>query len=268
MLRARRALLTAARRVPQPIRRAGWKLYILLLHLWIEVRPPREIAVVMCVFRRPQRLGKTLEMLSAQRGCDVKLHIWNNNPDIQPEVDRAVAESSLSVAVRHSDRNIGGFGRFTFARELAARYDRVVMIDDDEDFTAYFLACLEREFKPHRIVAFWAWILQDPNNYWDRTSPRRGGRVKYCGTGGLVCPTSIFMDDGLFDCPARYRFVEDLWLSYYAETVCGWKLYKTKYEENISLISDEHDLWPSISEVKQEFLHYLLERGWSLAIDR
>jgi hypothetical protein len=89
--------------------------------------------------------------------------------------------------------------------------------------------------------------------------------VKYCGTGGLVCDTKIFLEPGLFRCPRRYWFAEDLWLSYYADHVLGWDVRKG--DVDFEMDDDGLDQFHLLHGTKSRLLHYLVRAGWDLSAD-
>jgi len=46
-----------------------------------------EVAVIMCTWKRPERLKNTLELLLAQTNKNFAFYIWNNNSEINNVVD-------------------------------------------------------------------------------------------------------------------------------------------------------------------------------------
>jgi hypothetical protein len=220
------------------------------------------VHVVMCVWRRPHNLPATLASLQAQSHHPIKLCIWNNNRSLRLFVDATVARvADLDVEVIHSSRNIGGFGRYYFARQLAGRHPYVIFLDDDQVPAPGFVRSLIDEFSPQSIRGIWGYRFHGTARYGDRTAANPGERIKYCGTGGMICDTSAFLTAELFSCPKRFWFgVEDLWLSYYADHVLGWPLYKSGAE--ILTQSDEHDISRVVYPNKQRLFRYLVRRGW------
>lgn len=225
------------------------------------------IPVVMCTWKRIALLPRTIELLNQQVNANPELHIWNNNWEDRKEVDEAVKDAVFPVRIHHSQDNVGGFGRYYLAKELSEQFPFVVFIDDDQDFDEHALATFGREFKPKTISAFWSFGLTDPDDYWHgRIKPKPGDEVDYCGTGGMVADSQIFTEPKLFECPKKYWFVEDLWLSYFAKHVKGWKLYKSSVD--IVAKDDGKDTYRSIKPLKNEFLRYLVDQGWQLTGSR
>jgi glycosyltransferase involved in cell wall biosynthesis len=227
--------------------------------------PRVEVPIVMCSWRRPARLATTIELLAGQRRHRPRLHIWNNNPAIDSEV-RAIASRPwpFAIEVVTSDENVGGFGRFVRARDLAPTEPRVVFIDDDLEFDDQLLATMVEEHRPCSLSAWWAFRIRDPDDYWDRVPLAPGEEADYCGTGGMICDTAVFRDPRLFRCPERHRFIEDLWLSFHV-TRLGWTKYKSG--ARISEVRDgDNQLWnDGVYEQKREFLRLLAgDAGWKL----
>ena len=81
----------------------------------IPVQIGSQLPVIVCTWRRIERLPRTLELLAAQ-DVPVQACIWNNSPE-RDRVDAAAARAGIPVSVYHSPRNIGGFGRFYLARQ-------------------------------------------------------------------------------------------------------------------------------------------------------
>jgi hypothetical protein len=253
----RRLALVGWRRADGPRTRAG-----------AVVRQPRTeeaVPVVVCVWRRPHRLARTIECLAAQSRGPVRLCLWNNNPSLRELVDTTAAGvSTLDVDVVHSSRNVGGFGRFYFARRIAHEHPFVIFLDDDQAPGPDVLETLLREWRPRSAVSTWGFRFRGRNRYSDRYPADPGQRVKYCGTRGMICDTSAFLHPAVFECPKRYWFVEDLWLSYVLDETFGWPLYKSA--ATIDTDADEHDQYRFLGPTKDRFHRYLVRRGWDPAL--
>src|ERR1700728_5190076 len=116
--RVRRALesrLMAARaRIRSERNLLGWR-----RNQRTPVRMRTDLPVVLSVWKRLERLPHTLEQLAAQE-IAVQVYIWNNSCERRlVDAAAASASSALPVVVHHSPRNVGGFGRFYLAREVA-----------------------------------------------------------------------------------------------------------------------------------------------------
>jgi len=216
----------------------------------------------MCVWRRPHRLERTIGSLAGQTHRAIRLCIWNNSSSGRATVDSTVtAFRDLEIDVVHSARNVGGFGRFYLARELAADHGSVVFLDDDQVPSSEFVETLVGEFRPGMVRSSWGYRFRGTDRYADRIPAGPGERVKYCGTGGMICDTRAFAESGLFACPRRFWFVEDLWLSYYADHVLRWPLYKSGAE--VIVEPDRHDQYQLLLPTKDRLFRHLVRRGWN-----
>lgn len=221
------------------------------------------IPVIMCVWRRPERLDETIRLLERQGGPSVELHVWNNNRRAAARVESALSGSSLLArSVTHSAANVGGFGRFYLARELAERHPFVIFIDDDVTFPPTMTRELAAEFREASISSFWAFRLLSRSNFWSRDAAQPGERADYCGTGGMVVDTRVFLEPALFACPRRFWFVEDLWLSYFAAHVLGWTLRKSAVP--FELTNDGFDQYHYLGRTKSRLVRHLVREGWCL----
>lgn len=222
------------------------------------------IAIIMCCWKRIDKLPQTFKQLEAQRDQDFVLYLWNNNPDNKVAIQDAIGKTELKVYAYHSENNVGGIGRFYYAKQIVANHEIVVFIDDDQIFNENMTAIFRANYDENAVKSRWAFRFQS-TNYWDRFKPVETNQpVHYCGTGGLVIPAKVFKDPKLFDFPVRFLFVEDLWLSYYCDAVLGMKLLSIK-DDFMSQIADQHDQYKGLANTKREFLDYLLgEKKWIL----
>jgi cellulose synthase/poly-beta-1,6-N-acetylglucosamine synthase-like glycosyltransferase len=203
-----------------------------------------------------------LASLAAQTHEALNLWIWNNNPALCKFVDKAVSDiSDFNVDVVHSTRNVGGFGRFYIARRLAEQHAYVIFLDDDQVPAPDFLSALLGEFAPKTVKGAWAFHFRGTRSYWDRVAAAPGERVKFCGGGGMISDAKIFLEPGLFRCPRRFWFVEDLWLSYYADRMMGWSLFKS----GAGVVKEPDDLgqYLSLGATKDLMFRYLVRQGWN-----
>jgi hypothetical protein len=229
-----------------------------------------EIPVVLCVWRRLDRLRRTLELLAAQRRHRPRLYVWNNNVAARREVRTTTRGGwPFAIQVHDSPVNVGGFGRFLTAREIARTSPRVVFLDDDLDFGDDLLSTMAAEHRPSSLTAWWAFRIQDPADYWVRRPLDPGDEADYCGTGGMICDTRVFRRRGLFQCPSKYAFLEDLWLSFYVGHRLGWKKYKSAAAVREVRDGANQVLLAGVYEQKSEFLGLLTgPGGWRLIGDR
>lgn len=250
----RRLALVGWRRTTGPSTRPGPS---------IRVRAVGELTVpvVVCVWRRPHQLARTIESLAAQSHAPLRLCLWNNSASLRELIDATVTQvTGLDIDVVHSSRNAGGFGRFYYARRIASEHRFVVFLDDDQAPGPDVIATLVEEFRPRTAVTTWGFRFKGTHRYSDRYPAEPGERVKYCGTRGMICDSSAFLHPAVFACPRRYWFVEDLWLSYVLDNTLGWPLYKSA--AHIATDADEHDQYRFLGPTKDRFHRNLVRRGW------
>jgi hypothetical protein len=217
----------------------------------------------MCAWKRIKRLTRTLELLAEQEAATT-LYVWNNNRRQAEDVDSCLARSPIPAQSVHCNRNIGGFGRFYMARDLADAHSAVLFIDDDEDFSRSMVADQLASFESDSVAGWWAFTY--------RAGARAHGernRVEtplhpadYVGTGGMIADAALFRDPGLFACPRRYWFIEDMWLSYYASHIRGWRLRRSLAEFRFA--SDDLDLDLKLGVTKIRMFRYLKRHGWDV----
>lgn len=217
-----------------------------------------EVPIVMCTWKRFERLKITLDLLEQQETKNFSFNIWNNNIDIVKKIDDLIKNTvySFPIHVKHSKENKGGFGRFYYAKELAEQgYDKVIFIDDDETFGPSFVTEFLKDYEPKTIKSRWSWRLK--SKYWhrERVLPGSDLQPQYCGTNGMIADISVFKDDDLFKCPEEYWFIEDLWLCYYARIVKGYTLKPSSI--NMEVIVDKKDQFHGLVTKKDDFYLWL-----------
>ena len=226
---------------------------------------PGRVPVVMCTWKRIERLPETLRLL-AEQTAEASLHVWNSNRREATRIDSLLRRSPIPAESVHAARNIGPFGRFYLARDLAERHEAVLFVDDDQDFGPSMVADQLASFAPRSLAGWWAFTYRPGAKSYaerDRVSEPLA-RADYLGVGGVVADSAIFTDPGLFTCPRRYWFVDDMWLSYVAATR-GWSLRRSKAE--FSFDPDENDLDLTLVMTKIRMFRYLRRRGWRAASD-
>jgi len=249
---------------------AMWRVAESALAARVELRRPDRdeagpdqapLPVVVCLWKRHHRLSTILGMLARQSvPCD--LYLWNNDPTQADAIATAVAGAALvpdRVVVANSASNIGGFGRFFWARELAATNSFVLFVDDDELLDVDSVATFRAEAAVGQIHSAWGFRFTQRRNYWRRRPVAAGEPAKYCGTGGMITDSSIFLDERVFRCPAPYWFCEDIWLSYFASTALGWGLFKSRAE--VGWLLDDAAQYPGLHRKKSRFFRLLNARG-------
>lgn len=221
----------------------------------------RSVAVVMCLWNRPQRITDVIEMLSAQLGeRPIRLVLWNNQPDddehYREAVSGAVLSGRLASIELHSSRaNYGGIGRFWAARKLRLTgYEGpMIFLDDDQDVEERFVDDLLARYSPDTIAGVWAFT--NDGTYWNRRAAADRESADYVGTGGCILDVSIVDDDDFFtSLPERYRFLEDIWMCHVARER-GWRLEKA--DVPVVFVLDETNQNHTLAYIKDDFYDYL-----------
>jgi GT2 family glycosyltransferase len=212
------------------------------------------IAIVMCTWKRVSRLKETLNLLSNQTYKNIKLHIWNNNFLEKDNIQNIIKESpNLKIEVFNSEKNVGGIGRFLYAKKIANEYSQIIFIDDDQVFNNKFVEDFSKMYFPKSIISWFGWKMN--GSYYNRTRINNFTECDYCGTGGMLIDSSIFLDDRLYDIPKEYTFIEDLWLSYFAKYEHSYKLIGCNID--LKIIEDGNDQYVNLKKLKEAFYTFL-----------
>lgn len=223
-----------------------------------------ELAVLMCLWNRPERLVPMLELLDGQEGSPpVAVYLWNNN---RADHERYLAELSAwrprgavrSIRIVRSPYNLGSIARFYWARQLAqAAAQPIVVIDDDEDIEPDFLATALRVHEPRTVHGWWAFTVRS-DDYFDRQPAVPGGPVDHVGPGGMICDSALFLDPEFFTAlPQRYWLLDDLWFTWFAKHR-GYTLAKLPVEIEF-VLAETNQHW-DLGDLKREF-YRALESG-------
>ena len=227
------------------------------------------VPVIMCIWKRQENLSRTISLLKNQTNKNFDLFLWNNNKEIAGVLEDILSKlpTNFNIYLYNHNENIGGYGRFYLARALnkLKHYKYAIFIDDDETFNETMVHDFLDEAGPDKMTSIWAHALVKGSNYQVRRKVGPDQDAHYCGTGGMVIDISIFADQKVFDCPKKYWFIEDLWLSYVGY-IRGWKLKGSKAKVYVSH-NDGKDMgvWHSgIASLKIEMLEYLRKEGWGV----
>ena len=243
-----------------------------------EANAPK-VTVVLLTWQRLQLLKKTLLLLNNQTYKKFDVRVTNANLAKADAVDRVVASFSdrLKISVTHDGNDIKAFRRFTVGNDLAKKgTEAVLFIDDDITFSSDYIEKLVSNYEPKTYKSGFAWNFQRGGEDYYRYRTRRWDneeRIHYCGTGISMVDASIFLDKRLFAAPPEAYYIEDLWLSYFAQHVMKWDL---KYVDvgNVNIGgADQHALYKKILNEKKtenipdkaDFLRLLISKyKWKL----
>ena len=227
-----------------------------------------KVGIVMCTWRRVERLHITLDLLTKQTNRNFIFYIWNNNVNEVDNINYICEKyvNSLTIEIFHSDVNVGGMGRFLYSKKQINVHDKFIYIDDDQEFSENMVNIFLSEYDENAIKSRWSWRFNN-DTYTNRKKISISDvKVHYCGTGGMILPSKIFSYDELYKIPKEFQFVEDLWISYIAHHHMKMDLisitdnFITNINDNKNLTSDS-----SFYNVKNKFLKHLInERGWNI----
>lgn len=239
------------------------------------------ITVVLLTWQRLGNLKQTLHSLSNQTFRNFEIYISNANLKYKDVVDKNAKRYSedLKIRVSHDGNELFAFRRLHVGKKLAEEgTDILLFIDDDVTFDEKYVENFLRYYEPKSYKSGFAWNFQ--NNGADYYTKRTrvfdtSSVVHYCGTGFSIMDASIFLDDDLIDsAPDGALKIEDLWLSYYAQHVKGWKLGYVPANNVTLLGADQVALYKTVLDDKKkssktmdkaDFLRYLIKmRGWKL----
>lgn len=247
---------------------------------------PNSVFVVICLWKRIYYLKNTLEYLENQNIDKlITLCIWNNNKDAIKEINKIIQDfkgKKVKVIVHHSQENIGGIGRFVFTKyicEKKTHFENVIFIDDDQIFENNCIEILLNQVKKKESYHWSGKKFYKDRGYWNSWSniwPKlrndidntnfNDNYLHYGGTGFMIINTECFLMDDFYQFNERYKFIEDLWMSYFIINKLGYKLQNGKDLKNkVQIISGENN--NSIAQVnllkplKDEFLKVLRNDG-------
>jgi len=247
---------------------------------------PNSVFVVMCVWKRIQYLKNTLHYLEGQNiNKSITLCIWNNNKEVIDDINKIINEfngNKVKVIIHHSLENIGGIGRFILTKyvcENKTHFQNVIFIDDDQIFEIDCFKILLNNVKEKESYHWFGKKFYKDRGYWDCWSniwPKLRDNIDntnfnenylhYGGTGFMIINTECFLMNEFYQFNEKYKYIEDLWMSYFVINKLRYKLKNGKeLRYKIKIMQGEND--SSIAQVnilkslKNEFLKVLREDG-------
>jgi glycosyltransferase involved in cell wall biosynthesis len=189
----------------------------------------KKITIIILTWQRLSNLGSILSELSDQTYKDFEVRVSNGNLKRVGTVEKYVSnfKDKLSISVSHDGNDEMAFRRIGIAKEVAKSGTEIVMfIDDDVSIPIDYVATCLSQYEDKSYKSAYSWFFTNPKSYYKSrvrvvsdTQP-----VHYGGTGLAMVDAKIFLEDGLLSPPSCGKLVEDLWLSYYADHVMGWKV--------------------------------------------
>jgi glycosyltransferase involved in cell wall biosynthesis len=233
------------------------------------------VAVILMTWNRVSALKHTLSQLSRQTYKEFSLYLSNGNLDekVVKTINQLVARfnNKINIVLTHDGNDFKSFRRLFVAKRAVLDGNSVILfIDDDVQVPSdYIQNCLE-QYEPQTYKSGYAWSFTDGDKDYYKNRKRQYDnrkRIHYCGTGVAMIDGSIFLQDKLFNAPNGALGIEDLWLSYYADHIMGWRLMHM----NIPGVSIEggdifalHREYMNADYNKTHFLKELAAAGWNL----
>lgn len=232
-----------------------------------------KVSIIILTWQRLQSLGTTLESLERQTFKDFDVYISNGNMSRQTKVNKYynMFKQRLKLHLSHDGNDSWSFRRMFVAKKALEQGAEVILfIDDDVTIPDNYVENCLSQYEPKTYKSGYAWYFTKNTSYYNgrvRVANEKDP-VHYAGTGIAMIDASIFLEEGLLNAPACAYKIEDLWLSYYANHVLGWKLGWIKDSGARVFGKDNVALNREVKRSncnKDNFFSYLtLERGWTL----
>jgi len=191
----------------------------------IPEKKATEIAVILTTWKRIDRLEETLRQIQDQTFKDFDLYVINNNPSLTGEINEVISRFSMNITLYHSRANLGFINRHLLAKELAASYPFIIMLDDDLDIKKNAFSVLNSEKKKKTIKSILA--LNFKSFFYDQQEEKEAKPSKYVGPGGMICDSSLFLIPEFWsEWELEYYLIDDFWVSYFAGKL-GWECGKS-----------------------------------------
>ena len=233
----------------------------------------QKLKIVMSCFK-VGNIGKIILNLNAQTTKLFNLFIWNNNKNEEEILIKNIidAKPEFDVWIYTSNENIGGIGKFYMTSYLLKKYhfDKVMFVDDDQILGHTVINQLInlniRDCKNMIGNAYcWYGRIFNKKNYDQGINMgfKNYEKLSYGATGGMIIDTNVFRDNNFYSMlPAMYNFIEDMWLSYYAQTKHKYKFMKIHVD--IGNMDEKYDQYKNVWDNKDKMLKYCRGMGWDV----
>ena len=205
----------------------------------------------MCTYIRFENLKTTLGCIERQTNQDFDFYIVDNSnrhTKLLGYLDKF--GNGMKISVHNYHNEFKQFARFLLARDLAEEgYEKIIFIDDDEIIPDTFIQECHDQYEPDAVKTFWGHMVEKIYN--KKIKLEKNEQGNYAGTGGLICHSSLFLNDDFFDCPEQYWIIDDLWLSFYILSFTDLKIKELKTK--IEFIKDTKATFMTLGNLKQDF---------------
>lgn len=241
---------------------------------YTEMGKMQKVTVVLLTWKRIPKLKDTMTSLLNQTYKDFNIHISNGNLDFVEKINTYIKKlrSEVPITVSHDGNDKFTFRRFEVCQRLVSDgTDIVLFIDDDVIIPDNYVEMCLNQYEPKTYKSGYAWNFQDGgSDYYNKRTRRYDNEeiIHYCGTAMSMIDASIFLDDNLINnAPEASYKIEDLWLSYYADSILGWKLQYLDLPGASVIATDGVSLARQVlydKVNKKTFLKQLIELGWNI----
>lgn len=230
------------------------------------------LAIVLLAWKRPQGTLRNLTDLRNQTMEGFHVVISNSNPEIHDELTRYVNSfKDLDIDLRLDSNDKLAFRRVYVAHELAKKgFDAIMFLDDDIVIPNNYVELAVDQFEPNTYKSNYTWKFLNGGADYYRLRQRvyeDDPGIRYCGTAVSIVDARLFLNEDILDPLPGAIAVEDLWISYFANHVCGYEL---KYL-NIPRVQigggDSVALYRQVSKqdyTKKDLLLDLIKLGWKV----
>jgi hypothetical protein len=241
-----------------------------------------DVAVILLTYKRIGFFDKTCKMLANQTNKNFHFFVLDASNEHNKVIDitnQFLKKSNVEYFLldQSKDEDTSAWRRHIFAGKLAKDgYKKIIFIDDDIVIPNNFIELALSKYEEKSFKSWWAFKINDIENYLEKRTRVLDPKspVNYCAPNVAILDASIFLDDNYFKLPSEeFIWVEDLWISYYAQQVMKWKLSYLDID-GISFdeyFSNQFAIWHMIRDKtktsmnKNGFVKFLIkDLGWKI----
>jgi hypothetical protein len=186
-------------------------------------------ALILLTYNRINFFEDLATLIENQTNKDFELFIYNSGPHFKSiELISKRIFKDVEYNLLDTINDDGPWRKHKLAKDLAKiGYEKILFLDDDIVIPKNYVDILLSQYEEKSYKSWWAWDLDGGKDYYnkririlDPSAP-----ANYCGSGVCIIDSSIFLDPDYFNIPnEETKWIDDIWLSFYAKHVLGWKL--------------------------------------------
>lgn len=219
------------------------------------------IAILSCVWQRPERLEYTLRQLGRQTNKDFGLYLINNNPDLDSFVYSVAGRLPFVKKLIQNQVNRGPYARLEAMVKLKTEVDYFMTLDDDCIFDETLVEQWADQANEDAIQG-WAGFMFNGLDYWQKERVQSGYKCDYLWGSNLLLPANA-VEPVFANLIPKYWQCDDLWLCYCAQTYAALDC-KAVDIHGLRINVDGKDSYHSQHEIKSELLNKLRKKGWAV----